>query len=140
MHRSADGASLMQRLSDRAATGEPDGYAAYADSKLANVLTAFELARRLGPRGVTVNAMHPGVIGTKLLRQGFGGMGGADVARGAAGEVKLALDPTLDGVTGRYFDQTVESRASAAAADVALQARVYERSLACTGVAPVGAA
>ncbi|HEX6839284.1 MAG TPA: SDR family oxidoreductase [Polyangia bacterium] len=136
VHRSADGAGLIERLTG-AATGEHDGYAAYADSKLANVLTAYELARRLEPRGIAVNAMHPGVIGTKLLRQGFGGLGGADVARGAAGEVKLAIDPSLDGVSGRYFDQTQESRAAAAASDTALQARVYELSRERTGVPPL---
>lgn len=135
VHRSADGEGLIERLT--AATGEADGYGAYADSKLANVLTAYELARRLEPRGITVNAMHPGVIGTKLLRDGFGGLGGADVARGAAGEVKLAIDPALDGVSGRYFDQTRESRASAVADDVALQARLYQLSLERTGVRPI---
>jgi retinol dehydrogenase 14 len=114
------------------------GYDAYADSKLMNVLTAFELARRLAPRAITVNAMHPGVIGTKLLRDGFGMRGGgAEVARGAAGEVKLALDPALDGVTGRYFDQTEEASASSLASDAALQARVYELSLQRTGVLPI---
>jgi NAD(P)-dependent dehydrogenase (short-subunit alcohol dehydrogenase family) len=117
--------------------GEYDGYAAYADSKLMNVLTAFELARRLEPRGITVNAMHPGVIGTKLLRDGFGMRGGgAEIASGAAGEVKLAADPALDGVTARYFDQTSEAQASPLAGDRALQARAYELSLAQTGVKP----
>ena len=137
VHRSAGGAELVGRLEHPDAIEPFDGYAAYADSKLANVLTAFALARRLGPRGVAVNAMHPGVIGTKLLRQGFGGFGGADVARGAAGEVALASDPALDGVSGRYFDQTSESRAAAAASDLALEARVYALSLALTGVAAV---
>ncbi len=136
VHRAANGGELLARLANRAATGEADGYSAYADSKLANVLTAFELARRLALRGVTVNAMHPGVIGTKLLRRGFGMSGGADVARGAAGEVKLASDPALDGTSGRYFDQTTESRAAAAAYDEALRARVYELSVQQTGVTP----
>jgi len=114
---------------------EWSGYDAYADSKLMNVLTAYELARRLAPRGITVNAMHPGVIGTKLLREGFGMRGGgAEIASGAAGEVKLAIDPALDGVTGRYFDQTSESQASPLAGDRALQERVYELSLQRTGV------
>jgi len=114
-------------------TRDWDGYSAYADSKLMNVATAFELARRLAGRKIAVNAMHPGVIGTKLLHRGFGGSGGAGVARGAAGEVKLAIDPALEGVTGRYYDQTEESRASAAAQDRALQARVYEVCLERTG-------
>ena len=114
-----------------------DGYAAYADSKLMNAATAFELARRLAPRHIAVNAMHPGVIGTKLLRRGFGGFGGADVDRGAAGEVKLATDPTLDGVTGRYFDETTESRPSPLATDPTLQSRVYQLCLARTHASPI---
>ena len=122
-------------LDDLARTQGWSGYDAYADSKLMNVLTAFELARRLEPRGITVNAMHPGVIGTKLLRDGFGMRGGgADVDRGAAGEIKLATDPALDGVTGRYFDQTTEAHASAVAGDRALQQRLYQLSLEKTGV------
>ena len=80
--------------------------------------------------------MHPGVIGTKLLRHGFGGSGGADVARGAAGEVKLASDPGLAGVTGKYYDMTEESRASATANDRELQARVYDFCIERTGVTP----
>jgi retinol dehydrogenase 14 len=116
---------------------EWDGYSAYADSKLMNVATAFELARRLADRHIAVNAMHPGVIGTKLLHRGFGGAGGAPVDRGAAGEVKLAIDPALDGVTGRYFDQTAESNASAAAQDRAVQQRVYDACLQRTGATPV---
>jgi NAD(P)-dependent dehydrogenase (short-subunit alcohol dehydrogenase family) len=137
VHRSA----AAPDLDDLARATSWDGYAAYADSKLMNVLAAFELARRLAPRAITVNAMHPGVIGTKLLRGGFGGMGGAGVDRGAAGEVKLAIDPALDGVTGRYYDMTEESRASAVANDRALQERLYDRSIeivgARTGVASV---
>jgi NAD(P)-dependent dehydrogenase (short-subunit alcohol dehydrogenase family) len=121
---------------DFAALDGLDGYEAYAASKLMNVLTAFELARRLEGR-VAVNAMHPGIIGTKLLHGGFGGSGGSDVARGAAGEVKLAADPALAGVTGRYYDMTAESRASSAAQDRALQRRVYDWCVAETGVAPV---
>src|SRR5438309_197948 len=91
---------------------------------------AAEVMRRgrLAGRGVTVNALHPGVIGTKLLHHGFGGAGGDDVERGAAGEVKLATDAALDGVTGRYFNETEESRSSRASHDVALQKRVYEMS------------
>jgi len=135
VHRSAEPQELINRLIDFPGAAA-DGYAAYAESKLANVLTAFELARRLAARRIAVNAMHPGVIATKLLHEGFGGSGGADVARGAAGEIMLAIDPALDGVTGKYFDQTHEARAAAAASDAALQTRVYELSLERTGVEP----
>ncbi len=48
-----------------------DDYQAYATSKFANVLLTVELARRLQARGVLVNAVHPGVVSTKLLETGF---------------------------------------------------------------------
>ena len=50
-----------------------DGFGAYGRSKLANVLFTFALARRLKGTGVTANALHPGVIATKLLHVNFGG-------------------------------------------------------------------
>jgi len=50
-----------------------DGFDAYGRSKLANVLFTFALARRLKGTGVTANALHPGVIATKLLHVNFGG-------------------------------------------------------------------
>src|ERR1019366_10268049 len=65
------------------------GYGAYGSSKLANVLFTVELARRLAGSHVTTNALHPGVIATKLLRAGFGG-GGASVDQGATTSVMVA--------------------------------------------------
>lgn len=112
-----------------------DGYRAYAASKLMNVLTTYELARRLIGRPVTVNALHPGVISTKLLREGFG-MEGEPLARGAAGEVKLALDPALAGVSGRYFDIGELAASSRASQDEALQRAVYQLCVERTGVDP----
>ncbi len=56
--------------SDLQTTSGFSGFSAYGRSKLANVLFAFELARRLEGTGVTVNAVHPGSI-----YSGFGGDG-----------------------------------------------------------------
>ncbi len=79
-----------------------DGYAMYAASKLANVLFTVALAERLRGR-VAVNALHPGVVSTKLLQEGFGMTGPDSVADGAATSVMLALDPEYADVTGQYF-------------------------------------
>ena len=80
-----------------------DGYTAYAQSKLANVLFTRALAPRLAGR-LDVNALHPGVVGTRLLQEGFGMRSGREsLDEGAATSVMLATDPGLAGVTGAYF-------------------------------------
>lgn len=47
---------------------EYDAGASYNQSKLANVMFARELARKLSGTGVTVNAVDPGLVDTKLMR------------------------------------------------------------------------
>jgi NAD(P)-dependent dehydrogenase (short-subunit alcohol dehydrogenase family) len=104
-------------------------YGAYALSKLANVLFTGELARRLGHR-VTVNCLHPGVISTKLLRQGFGIQGPDRLEDGAAAILHLALAPELAGTTGRYFVAGRPVPVAPLAADPRLAGRFYELSCA----------
>src|SRR5262249_25796636 len=66
------------------------GYAAYAQSKLANVMHAISLAERRDPGKLLAYSLHPGVISTKLLRQGFGPVAGASVDSGAKTSIRLA--------------------------------------------------
>ena len=106
-----------------------DAYEAYARSKLANVLFARALARRLDPARVTANALHPGVIGTKLLRAGFGG-GGRTREEGARTSVYVATEPALAGVTGRYFDDEREASVGPSARDDALGEALWDASAA----------
>jgi NAD(P)-dependent dehydrogenase (short-subunit alcohol dehydrogenase family) len=113
--------------------------AAYARSKLANVMHTFALARRMARAGVSVNCLHPGVVATNLLprwlrvvkplitRTVF------DAERGARTTLYLALDQSVAGVTGRYFDEhQVPRAASAIANDVALQESLWNQSAAWT--------
>lgn len=109
------------------------GYTAYATSKLANVLFAYELANRLGSSTITSNALHPGVITTKLLKTGFGTTG-ASLARGAATSVKLALDPALKTTTGKYFADEREQTSSSTSHDRELQRRLYDVSCELVGI------
>lgn len=112
------------------------GYSAYASSKLANVLFAYEMARRLQGSRITSNALHPGVIGTKLLRSGFGA-GGAPIEQGALTSVRLASDPALAGVTGKYFADGREMPSAPITHDRVLAKRLYEESAKLVGIAPL---
>ncbi len=112
------------------------GYDAYASSKLMNVLFSNELARRLRGTRITSNALHPGVIATKLLRTGFGA-GGASVASGARTSVKVATDPALAETTGAYFSDEREVSCSPRAKDPKLARALYDKSCALTGTTPI---
>lgn len=81
-----------------------DSYNAYALSKLENLLFTYKLHRNLKADNshVTVNALHPGVIGTKLLHAGWG-MGGGSLQQGAATSVYLATSDDVENVSGQYF-------------------------------------
>jgi NAD(P)-dependent dehydrogenase (short-subunit alcohol dehydrogenase family) len=112
------------------------GYAAYANSKLMNVLFSNELARRLQNTHITSNALHPGVIATKLLRTGFGG-GGSSLSTGARTTVMVAADPSLAKTTGAYFSDAKKTTASAHARDPKLARAFYEKSCELTGTSPL---
>lgn len=109
------------------------GYEAYARSKLANVLFAYELARRLQGTRVTSNALHPGVIRTKLLHAGWSG-GGDNLSRGAETIVYAATAPELADVTGRFFDNRRETASSSASHDKALQRELWRVSAQLVGL------
>ena len=102
------------------------GHAAYSQSKLANLVYAFELARRLEGTGIAVNALHPGVISTKLLHANFSG--GAPVSAGAKTPVYLATSPEVEGVTGEYFENRRTSEASPVGRDPEVGKRLWKVS------------
>ena len=89
------------------------GFGAYGQSKLANVLFSYEIARRLEHSGVTVNVVHPGYVNTGLsLNNGFffrifAGLSarlfGRKPEEGAKTSIYLASSPNVEGVTGKYF-------------------------------------
>ena len=93
-----------------------EGYDVYAASKLANILFTRTLARRLSPSPVTANALHPGVIDTKLLHAGFD-IRGASLEQGARTSVYLTVSDQVAGVTGKYFVESREATPSRQARD-----------------------
>lgn len=114
--------------------------AAYAQSKLANVMHAFALARRLAGTGISVNCLHPGVVATNLLPRWLRVIKPLitpvvfDAERGARTSVYLTLDRSVAGITGRYFDEYQVARAASPLAnDVELQESLWKMSAAWTG-------
>lgn len=112
-----------------------DGRAAYGQSKLANVLTMVELVRRLGPEApVTVTALHPGVIATKLMTAAFGAPGQQSLAEAAAAVARLAVDPALAGATGVFSLGGRERPPTGAGADAGAARALYDLSCGAVGV------
>ena len=111
-----------------------DGSQAYSLSKLGNVLFTVELAERLRGSGVTANCLHPGAIGTKLLRASVGGMWGESVAAGAATPVYLATAPEVAETSGFYYDKKRSAKTSPLAQDAELRKKFWEVSAALTGL------
>ena len=124
------------------------GMGVYGDSKLANVLFTYELARRLKGSGVTANCLHPGVV-----RSGFGQNNGGFIsfafksfytlltpvtksnAQGAKTSIYLASSTEVEGVTGKYFADSKETPSSPASHDEEAAKRLWEISEQMTGLA-----
>lgn len=113
-----------------------NAYGAYACSKLANVAFTVELAHRLdaSPLTCTVNALHPGVVSTKLLKEGFGFSGPDSLEEGAATSLYLATSPEVAQVSGGYFARRRPAPMNPDALDPAVRAQLWELSASLTGV------
>jgi WW domain-containing oxidoreductase len=113
-------------------------WTAYGQSKLANLLFAKELAKRLAGTGKTANSLHPGVIHTNLARSMNPIAQGAlaiaaplvlkSAAEGAATQCYLAVHPNVEGVSGKYFADCNVSKSSARGRDDALAEKLWEVS------------
>ena len=113
------------------------GFKAYGQSKLANLLFTYELARRLEGTDVTANCLHPGVIGS-----GFGQTYSSalsvliKIARpfmltpeeGARTSVYLASSPEVQGVSGKYFSKCKPIRSNAVSFEVQSKQKLWSLS------------
>lgn len=146
--RAHEGASLD--FSDLQMEKAYAGWRAYQRSKLMNIMFTYELARRLSPGGVTVNALHPGFVASSFgmnngllfraalrLAMTFSAI---DTDKGAATSVHLASSPDVAGTTGHYFVKCREATSSAASLDAAAQAALWQESLRLCGLSEGAAA
>ena len=114
------------------------GARAYNQTKLANVLFTYELARRLRATSVTANALHPGVVRTAFGAEDPGRVQRLFTpfmrpfmktpAQGAATSVHLASAPDLEQVTGRYFASSKPRKSAKRSYDEATAARLWQLS------------
>ncbi len=116
---------------------------AYSQSKLANLLFTYELARRLGTSPITANALHPGMVRTDFGaedQESFWKVLAPVVrpimrspAQGARTSIHLASSPAVEGVTGAYFANSRPKTSSKASYDVAAAARLWRDSARAVG-------
>ena len=119
------------------------GHRAYSRSKLCNLLFTYHLARRWQDAGVTVNALHPGLVYTNIMSNN-GVLGrffnyvlrfrGIDVERGAETPVYLASSPEVEGATGTYYVEKQPAPSSQGSQDEDAARRLWELSARLTGV------
>jgi NAD(P)-dependent dehydrogenase (short-subunit alcohol dehydrogenase family) len=110
------------------------GIRAYCQSKLAQIMSGFELAHRLPDGQVTVNSLHPATfMPTKMV---LAERSSVDTLEDGVNAAELLVsDPALAGVTGRFFDHTREATADAQAYDADARARLWSVSMQLTGLA-----
>lgn len=117
---------------------------AYSQSKLANVLFTYELARRLKGTGATANCLHPGVVATNIIVDRQTGLGSLTARlmkhffispeQGAETAIYLATSPEVQGVSGQYFRRKQPIESSQLSYDPETAVRLWDLSERMTGL------
>ena len=135
-HHSCPGIDFEDLKCERSYSGK----AAYAQSKLANLLFTYELDRRLKETGITVNAAGPGNVLTRFSRNNgwvswaghiIGSLRSGSLvgpAEGAKTTLYLALSPEVDAVSGGYFAKEKPAQSSKASLDTDAAGRLWQIS------------
>jgi retinol dehydrogenase-12 len=117
-------------------------FGAYSQSKLANILFSYELARRLSGTGVTVNCLHPGGIASGvwtnngplarfIMKAGRPFL--KTVEQGAQTTIYLASSAEVEGITGKYYANCREKNSNKESYDQNVARRLWELSERMTG-------
>ena len=107
---------------------------AFGASKMCNLLFTYELARRLEGTGVTVNAVHPGLVKSNLMREAplimrwLSQITATTPQKAAASLAYLASAPEVAGVTGQFFKDRKEIASSPYSHDMTVQSRLWDVS------------
>jgi NAD(P)-dependent dehydrogenase (short-subunit alcohol dehydrogenase family) len=120
------------------------GWKAYQQSKLANIMFTYELARRIQGSGVTANALHPGFVRTNFLQvfndapagwliKSIANIIALTPEKGARTSIYLASSPEVEGVSGRYFVKEKPVESSPQSRDQAAWERLWRLSVEMTG-------
>jgi retinol dehydrogenase-12/retinol dehydrogenase-13 len=121
-------------LNSRFSNKKFDGNKAYADSKLLVIYFTKSLAKRLSAKNVTVNALHPGVIGTDVFREypkWFRKLLNFFIAtpeKGSQPSIYLATSDEVKGLTGKYFYKTKVKETNPIANDEELAEKIWNKT------------
>lgn len=131
------------KFDDLQAVSSYNGYAAYAQSKLANILFTSELARRVDKNQVTAYALHPGVVSTNIANHGPGLFNFffkvfkpffLNAQKGAETSLYLATAKNIESKTGQYFEKHKVVKPAASARNIETAQRLWEISEKLTGI------
>jgi NAD(P)-dependent dehydrogenase (short-subunit alcohol dehydrogenase family) len=111
----------------------------YGNSKLAQLLTSYELARQLQGTNVTINCLHPGFVGTNIGANNVGPIVGAVVKKtisllgtspetGARTSIYLATSPEVEHISGKYFVNSIPKPSAALSYNETLQKQMWDIS------------
>jgi len=105
-----------------------DGVQAYCQSKLAQVMHAIDLSERVDPAELTANSLHPATYMPTKIVLSERGQALESLELGTSAVLRLAIDPELEGVSGRFFDRLEEGAADPQAYDADARGRLRNLS------------
>src|SRR5277367_4012123 len=111
------------------------GARAYRQSKLAQIMFTFDLVQELAGRNVAVNCLHPATFMDTTMVRLSGVQPISTVEEGGAAILRLVDQPSLEGVSGLYFNVMRESRADAQAYDAGARKKLRALSFDLVGLA-----